>query len=111
MAFKMVFEIEGKCVITLEHTGGQTSALKSVDFNLDISNNMNKSMYLDDDGLPTKVGTKALTQAFVQGLVGNIHQAHQNNFWDSAQHLRYIISELERAFIEVPHLKKTTFTR
>ena len=107
----MLFEIEGKCVITLENSGGQTSALKSVDFNLDVSDNQNKSAYLDKEGLPTKIGTKALTQTFVQGLVGNIHQAHENQFWDSAEHLRYIISELERAFVQVPHLKKSDFTR
>ena len=43
------------------------------------------------------------------GLVGNIHNGHSQKHWDSAEHLRYIISELERGFVQVTHLKKSEF--
>lgn len=87
--------------ITLAHeTGMKTSKHVATDFFLEVSDNQDKSMFLKDD-LPTKGGIKPLTQCFLQGLVGNIHHAHQNGWWDSAEHIRYIISELERGFVQV----------
>lgn len=97
----MQFKFDGRCVVTFEHTEGEkTSRHIATDFNLEVSDNLDKSKYLDKNDLPTSEGTKALTNVFVQALVGNIHQAHQNGFWDSAEHLRYIIKELERGFAE-----------
>lgn len=81
--------------------GAPTSKHVATDFRLDISNNLDKEIYLDEEELPTKAGIKPLTQAFVQGLVGNIHMAHQKGYWDSAAHFRYIIDELQRGFVEV----------
>jgi hypothetical protein len=106
----MEFTIEGRCVVTLEHKEGQnTSSHVATDFNLDVSKNLNRKQYLDKEDLPTKDGTKALTQCFVQGLVGNIHQAHQKGYWDSAEHLRYIIAELERGFATVANAYTSNF--
>ncbi len=106
----MEFQIEGLCVVTLEHkVGEKTSSHVATDFNLDVSNNLDKSQYLDSEGVPTASGTKALTQCFVQGLIGNIHQAHQKEYWDSAEHLRYIISELERGFVQVADTYNSNF--
>jgi len=106
----MEFEIEGRCVVKLKHKEGEkTSTHVSTDFNLDVSKNLDRKMYLDRDDLPTHAGTKMLTQCFVQGLVGNIHNAHEKGFWDSAEHLRYIIAELEKGFISVPTIYKSNF--
>lgn len=106
----MEFEIEGRCVVKLAHKEGEkTSAHVATDFNLDVSKNLDRSQYLDKEDLPTAAGTKALTQCFVQGLVGNIHNAHQKGYWDSAEHLRYIISELERGFVQVATTYKSEF--
>lgn len=69
---------------------------------------MKQDEYNDRRGLPTKAGSHALTNAFVQGLVGNIHHAHQKGFKDSAEHLRYIIAELERGFINVATTQEGT---
>lgn len=81
--------------------GASTSRLVATDFRLDISENLDRRVYLDKEDLPTKAAIKPLTQAFIQGLVGNIHAAHEKGYWDSADHLRYIINELQRGFIEV----------
>lgn len=81
--------------------GAPTSRHIATDFRLDISKNLDSGVYLDAEQLPTKAGIKPLTQAFIQGLVGNIHMAHERGYWDSAAHLRYIIDELQRGFIEV----------
>lgn len=43
-------------------------------------------------------GFKALSQLFIQGLIANIHTAHQAKVWDSAEHLRFIIGNLEKGF-------------
>jgi hypothetical protein len=106
----MQFEFEGKCVLKLEHKEGEkTSKHVKTDFNLSVSKGLDVKQYLDKDELPTAMGVKALTQCFVQGLVGNIHYAKEKGFWDDAEHLRYIISELERGFIQVPTLSKSEF--
>lgn len=57
--------------------------------------------YRDEEESLNKFGVKALSQVLVQGLNANIQGAHQNGIMDSAEHLRYVISELERAFVNV----------
>lgn len=50
-----------------------------------------------------------VSEVLVQGLIGNIHLAHEKGFRDSAEHLRWIISELERGFIEVTNVQQSNF--
>jgi len=40
-----------------------------------------------------------MTQCFTQGIIACLHKAHHEGWWDSAEHLRYVIAELERGFI------------
>lgn len=54
----------------------------------------------DDSGFLTPEGFKAQTHGFVQGLIANIHAADQKGGWDSAEHIRYIIENLERGFAQ-----------
>jgi len=106
----MEFEIEGRCVVKLEHKKGEkTSKHVTTDFNLEVSKNIDRSLFLDKDDLPTAKGTKALTQCFIQVLVGNIHNAHQKGFWNDAEHLKYIISELEDGFVRIANIYKSNF--
>lgn len=81
--------------------GSKTSKHKATNIRLEISDNLDETQYLDKEGRPTKEGSRCLTQALVQGLIGNIHHAHQAGWRDSAEHLRYVISELERGFVQV----------
>lgn len=106
----MEFRIEGHVAITMEHKPGETkSKLVATDFYLSVSDNLDKKQYLDKEKLPTANGSHSLTAAFIQGLVGNIHLAHDKGFRDSAEHLRYIIAELERGFVQVATLTKGNF--
>lgn len=102
----MEFKIEGKSIVTLGYKKGERSSVISTDIHLHIPKELDESMYFDKEGLPNKEGTKALSQCFIQGLIANIHQAHQKGLRDSAEHLRYIISELERGFVEVVDVSK-----
>lgn len=86
-----------------------TSKHVATDFNLDVSKELDRSMYLDKEGLPTEAGSKALSNVLVQGLIGNIELAHRKGFRDSVEHLKWIISELERGFIEITNFEKSTF--
>lgn len=70
------------------------------DFLLDVSANLDEDSYIDKNNFPTKEGSNVFTNVLVQGLIANIHLAHQNEYRDSAEHLRYIISELERGFVK-----------
>ena len=95
----MKFYLIGFSRLTLEHKkGNETSSVDAIDINLETSHNMDKSKLFDKDKMPNETGTKMLTQTFVQGLIANIHAAHQKKYWDSAEHLRYIIAELEKGF-------------
>lgn len=106
----MEYKIEGRSVVTLNHTKGDNSSTHvQTDINLQVSKNLDSSQYLGEDGLPTKDGTKMLTQAFVQGLVGNIHHAQKMGYWNDAEHIRYIISELEKGFVTVANTFPSTF--
>lgn len=83
---------------------GKTSKHIATDFRLEISKNQNKNVFLDFKGRPKKEGVKPLRQTFIQGLVGNIHFAHEKGYWDSAAHLRYVIEELTRGFAAVANV-------
>jgi hypothetical protein len=92
--------MKAECILRLDmNRGDKKPKVDSINFNLQPSQHFDKSMYVEDDGLLTKHGSNALTQVLVQSLIGNIHQAHQRGLIDSAEHLRKIISELERGFV------------
>ncbi len=90
----------GTSVIELAHEPGMGKPkLKETKIQLDLSANLDHSMYFDKNGLPNKDGSKILTNAFVHGLVANIHNAQRMGYWKDADHLRWIIDELQRGFV------------
>ncbi len=97
----MKIQFETRVVLDLEHTGGPTSKHISTRMNLNCSNNIDNTLYMDDEGFPTKEGSLVMTNVLIQGLVCNIHQAQENGFRNDSEHLRYIIAELERGFASV----------
>lgn len=102
----MEFQFEAKSKITLEHNEGEKgSRLVDIKYLLNIPECMEPSFYFNSEDLPTADGVKVVTQCFVQGLVANIHYAHEKGLRDSAEHLRYIIAELQRGFVEVPKME------
>ena len=106
----MNFSFEGKCVLELEHHKGMTTSKHvQTKFNLDVSDNLNRKEYLDEEDLPTAAGAKVLTNVFVQGLIGNIHHSREKGYWNDSEHIRYIIAELERGFVENAITGKSNF--
>lgn len=106
----MEFSFEGRVVLTLNHEeGANHSTHVSTDFNLDVIGGLDRTKYLDEEDLPNKEGSKVLTNVLVQGLIGNIHMAHENGYRDSAEHLRWIISELESGFVALTTIEKSYF--
>lgn len=107
-AFKVVVQA------IMEHKeGSATSKSKQVEMMLYPSPNLDKRQYLTngEGSSPTEAGSHAITMTLVQGLVANIHQAHQLKTIDSAAHLRKIISMLEDGFIQQAETKPgSTFT-
>ena len=106
----MEYSFEAKVVLKLEHKKGMvTSKHVATDFNLFVNKVLNKTIYLDKDDCPTKVGAEMLSNVLIQGLIGNIHMSHEKHFRYSAEHLRWIISELERGFVTVAEVHKSNF--
>lgn len=106
----MEFSFDARVVVTMDHkNGSKTSSHVATDFNLDVSSNLERSQYLDEDDLPTKEGSRTLTLTLVQGLIGNIHFSESKGYKNSATHLREIITELEKGFASVASVKQSNF--
>ena len=107
----MEFSFKAEVLLTLDYQkGANTSRHVSTEFNLECLGAIDKNAYIKD-GVPNKEGSKVLTNVLVQGLIGNIHQSHEKGYKDSAQHLREIISELEKGFAMVAKVSDSTFSK
>jgi len=107
----MEFSFKAEVVLNLaQNKGEKKSQHISTEFNLDVSNNLNRRVYLNNDNLPTQEGAKVLTECLIQGLAANIHHAHQQGYRDSAEHLRHIIAELERVFVTPAKAEESYFS-
>jgi len=105
----MEYGFEATVVLELIHNSSTDhSKHKSTRFALELIGPLKRDVYIKDD-LPTDKGSEALTITLVQGLVGNIHLAHEKGWRDSAEHLRWIISELEKGFAAVGTIRESTF--
>lgn len=71
-----------------------------------VSPNVDRDVYMNEETGPTKAGDEAITVTLVQGLIAAIHEQHDKGRRDSAEHLRYIISELERGFSTVAEVTR-----
>lgn len=92
-------------ILTLDHTpGSDTSRHVSCGMFLDALPPLDSESYCKQ-GLLTKEGSQVMTNVLVQGLISNIHLAHQKGWKDSAENLRFIISELERGFVQVAEIR------
>lgn len=108
----MRFKMTSIVTVTADYVNGNTSSTHiATDFRLEVSKHLDQSMYNDKRGLPTKAGSHALTNTLVQGLIGNIHHAHQKGFKNDAEHLRYIIEQLERGFIAIAETGEGTMDK
>lgn len=105
----MEFKFKSSVLLTIENTDGKgPSKHVSTDFNLEvISDNLDKSVYLNDETFLTKAGSEVVSNVLIQGLIGNLHLSHQKGFRDSAEHLRWIISELEKGFVSLVDIETT----
>lgn len=106
----MEFTFKAEVHLRLEHKQSwATSKHVATEFNLIVPKEMDQKAYLKD-GVPTAAGTKVLTNVLVQGLIGNMHQGLENGFMSIPDHLKYIISELERGAFEVTKAEKGHFS-
>jgi hypothetical protein len=96
----MKFSFDAIVRLTLNHEKGSTTSTHiATDLRLEPGRGLDLKQYLDH-GRATKEGSRVLTKVLVSGLAANIHAAHQKGYKDSAEHMREIIAELERQFIE-----------
>lgn len=107
----MLFTFEARCAVHLEYFGGEKkSSVRGTDFNLDVSSNLDRRVYLDEEDLPTPEGSKAITTVLVTGLIANIKLAQERGWRNESDHLRYVINCLQQGFItNVDEIQKGTF--
>ena len=93
----MQFSLTGKVVLTLNHEIGESiSTHEKTDFNLDVSSNISREQYLDKDDMPTKDGSKALTNTLAHGIIGNIHYAQTKGWMDSEAHMELLFDIIRK---------------
>jgi hypothetical protein len=99
-----------KSVLEVEYNQAKGTMMhKGSFYNVDVDYPLDIRQYVDEDGLPNDAGCEMATSVLTQSLISNIHVAHQQGFRNDAEHLRFIISELERGFIENVNIGKSTF--
>lgn len=82
------------------------AVVKFVDMRLDLDRKLDDKMYYYKNGIPNPSGFKVIQTTLIQGLISSIQTQHQLKQVDSAENLRFVISELERAFV---HIMDATF--
>lgn len=93
--------IEVTAQITVDFNQGKMM-LQETDLQLGVSDNINSNDLFDENDFPNKKGCELLTTALIAGLNGNIHMAHHCGYRDSAEHLRFVITQLEEMFVLNP---------
>src|SRR6478609_11792101 len=107
----MEFGFEARVLLKLAYKeGAKTSKHVATKFYLETFGPVDRKMYIEDE-LPTKDGSFALSNVLVQGLIGNIHLAHERGWRDSAEHLRWIIAQLEQGFAAVCDVEESTYDK
>lgn len=88
------------------HPGNKQSKHDGCSILLDVVPPLKAAAYMEPNGMLTCDGSKIMTNVLTQGLIANIHLAHQEGWRDSAEHLRYVIAELEKGFVAVADVVK-----
>jgi hypothetical protein len=96
----MKVKMSGLVFMTLEMKPNGKPSLRECEAELHLSDKLDESAYRHEDGSLNRTGLQALTQCFIQGINANIQSAHQTGDWDSAEHLRWVIAQLEKSFIQ-----------
>ena len=82
-------------VINLEqHTNDTIPSHISTSVGLRPSSNLEESMYIDENNLPTEDGSRVLSTVLAHGVVANILQSEQRFLWEREEHLEYILEEI-----------------
>ena len=86
--------------ITLQHEqGAPTSVLKASDLRLEVSGNLDRSVYLDGKSLPRKDAMKPISNALGMGIITNIRMGAAKGWWKEHEHMQYVVDQLQRAFV------------
>lgn len=85
--------------LTLGYNDNKSSKLVNCKLGFEGSDNLRIEEYISDEGKMTEIGGEAMTNTLVQGLSAHIHQLHKTGVRNDAEHLRYVIKELEEGFM------------
>lgn len=86
--------------MTLEQKKGEIkSFLKTADVRLEVSPNLDKSRYLDRDGLPLQDANMPILNTLVVGIVSHMRYAAQKGWMKEGEMMNYVTEQLHRAFV------------
>jgi hypothetical protein len=94
---KIAYQATVLLQLDLPEGSGTKAKVEAVDMLLDAPGRMKEQLQLPD-GSFTKQGCHAATDALLQGLISNLHYAHQSGHWKSHEHYQHILAILEKGF-------------
>lgn len=94
---KIAYSITALLHLELPEGQGTKARIEAVDMVLDAPGTMLAQLQLPDGNF-TKQGCHAATDALVQGIISNLHYAHQKGHWKSHEHYQHILAMLEKGF-------------
>src|SRR5690554_5415925 len=102
MSKKTQFHFAAIAKMTLEYTEGeQTSTLVEASVRLEPGKGLDRNVYLDGKGLPRKEAMKPILNTLVTGLITHMRHAAQKGWMSEGEMMRYVIKNLEGAFVAV----------
>jgi len=107
---ELMFEARCKMFLIFDPTRPEIKPwLKEARIILEPGPNLNRSLYVDKDDIPTADGAKAIIQCFIAGISAAITHAHQNGYRDESENLRHVINDLQRHFTAVKDADTTDY--
>lgn len=97
------------CKTTYEHhTGMETSQVISNDLRLELSGNLDRSVYIDGKGLPRKDALKPISANLLLGLITNIRMGAEKGWWKESEHMQWVINHLQEAYVTQASIGEST---
>lgn len=102
-------EVTAIATIEMEPVPGSPKMAKALGGSLEVkfSPNMDTDALIDDSGNPkNRDCAKMTSMALLNGLMANVHNSHRLDIWDSAEHFRWAIAQMEAMFVEQVEIQK-----
>jgi hypothetical protein len=101
----MKLKINAEATLHLKINGDETANIDAISNGLHVFPPSHEQHFYDKNGDPNKFHVEIQTEAYIFGIMGNIHYAHQREMRDSAEYFRWVIKKMEELFVQNPEIE------